>query len=661
MRRPPRETEDSARRVSRRALVLGAAQMGFAGVLGLRMRQIQIDEAETFRLLAEENRINMRLLPPTRGLILDRNGAPIAVNDQNYRVVIVREDAGDVAAVLDRLRRIIPLSDAEIAAVIAETQRRVRFVPVTVAERLSWDDLARVAVNAPALPGINPEVGLSRAYPMGADFAHVVGYVGPVSDHDLAKLENPEPVLQLPGFQIGKSGVEARLDDDLRGRAGTSRIEINAAGRVMRELARDDGQTGQDLHLTIDAGLQNFVQARLEGESAGVVVMAVDTGDLVAVASAPSFDPNLFVRGISVADYRTLMDHPYRPMANKSVSGVYPPGSTFKMVTALAALEAGAIGVNNTVWCPGHLDVGGRRFHCWKRGGHGHMNLHDSLVQSCDVYNYDIAQRIGIDRISAMAERLGLGVRHDIPMSAVAEGLIPSTTWKRERRGEAWRPGDTVNASIGQGYVLASPLQLAVMTARLASGTDIAPRLVRAVDGAPEPVRMTGDLGVNPAHLAAVQRAMVAVNNSNRGTAYRSRIVDPTMVFAGKTGTSQVRNITAAERAQGVFRNEDLPWNRRDHALFVGYAPADRPRFAIAVVIEHGGGGSAAAAPVARDVMLRALHGDIPPLSAYPEGERPAAEERLEALRPRLRSPADAPGTPGGTDRAASGTPRDRA
>lgn len=661
MRRPPKDTDDSARRISRRAVVLGVAQLGFAGVLGMRMRQMQIEEAETFRLLAEENRINMRLLPPARGLIMDRNGAAIAVNDQNYRVVIVREDAGDVQAVLEQLRRIIPLTDDQIAAVVAETRRRVQFVPVTVVDRLSWDDLARVAVNAPALPGIHPEVGLSRAYPMDGDFAHVVGYVGPVSDHDLSRLENPEPVLQLPGFQIGKSGVEARMEGDLRGRAGTSQIEINAAGRVMRELARDDGQTGRDLHLTIDSGLQNFVQARLVGESAGVVVMDVDTGDLVAVASAPSFDPNLFVRGISVADYRGLMDHPYRPLANKSVSGVYPPGSTFKMVTALAALEAGAIGVNNTVWCPGHLTVGGRRFHCWKRGGHGHMNLHDSLVQSCDVYNYDIAQRIGIDRISAMAERLGLGVRHDIPMSAVAEGLMPSTTWKRERRGETWRPGDTVNASIGQGYVLASPLQLAVMTARLATGTDIAPRLVRAVDGAPEPVRKTGDLGLNPTHLSAIRDAMVAVNNSNRGTAYRSRIVDPTMVLAGKTGTSQVRNISAAERAQGVFRNEDLPWNRRDHALYVGYAPADRPRYAVAVIVEHGGGGSTAAAPVARDVMLRALHGDIPPLSAYPEGERPAAEERLDALRPLLRAPLGARDTPSGTDRAGPGTPRDRA
>jgi len=489
----------------------------------------------------------------------------------------------------------------------------------------------------------------------------VVGYVGPVSDYDLSKLEDPEPVLQIPGFQIGKSGVEARMEDDLRGRAGTSRIEVNAAGRVMRELARDEGQSGHDLHLTIDAGLQNFVQARVAGESAGVVVMDVDSGDLVAVASAPSFDPNLFVRGISVTDYRRLMDHPYRPLANKSVSGVYPPGSTFKMVTALAALEAGAIGLEDRVWCPGYTDVGGRRFHCWKRGGHGHMNLHDSLVQSCDVYNYDIAQRIGIDRISAMAERLGMGVRHDIPMSAVAEGLMPTTAWKRDRRGESWRPGDTVNASIGQGYVLASPLHLAVMTARLASGTDIAPRLVRAVDGRPEPVRRTGGLGLRADHLAAVQRAMVAVSNSRRGTAYRSRIANDTMVFAGKTGTSQVRNITAAERAQGVFRNADLPWNRRDHALFVGYAPADRPRYAVSVVVEHGGGGSAAAAPVARDVMLRALHGDIPPLASYPESERPAAAERLEALRPLLRRPAGAPDPVPARDRAASGGPRDRA
>ncbi len=650
MKRPPKETAESARRITRRTLVLGAAQLGFAGLLAGRMHQMQVDQSDQFRMLAEENRINVRLLPPARGLIFDSRGTPLAVNDQNYRVIIVREDAGDVADVLDRLARLIPLEPEEIERVLAETRRRSSFVPVTVADRLSWEDLARVAVNAPALPGVRPEVGLSRAYPLGADFAHVVGYVGPVSDYDLSKLDNPDPLLQIPGFQIGKTGVEAKMETVLRGRAGSSQIEVNATGRVMRELARREGDAGRSLQLTVDAGLQNFTEARLEGESAGVVVMDVKTGDLVTIASAPTFDPNKFVRGISVPDYRALTSNKYRPLANKTVQGLYPPGSTFKMITALAALEAGVITPETTVWCPGHSRAGGRRFHCWKRGGHGHMNLHDSLVQSCDVYYYEVSQRVGIDRISEMAQRLGLGIRFDLPMSAVAEGLTPTRDWKARSRDEAWMVGDTLNASIGQGFVLASPLHLAVMTARIASGRLVSPRLVRAVDSVPEPVRDGGPLEINPRHLLAVQRAMDDVCNGRRGTAWRSRIADETMRFAGKTGTSQVRNISKAERARGVFRNEDLPWERRDHALFVGYAPTFAPRYAISVIVEHGGGGSKAAAPIARDVMLRALTGEVPPLEAYPSAQRPEIEERLRTLE--LRPPLVPPSGGGGRSRA---------
>lgn len=637
MKRQAKDLDRSARMIRRRTFVLGAGMLGFAGLLTARMRYMQVDQADQYRLLAEENRVNMRLLPPTRGLIFDRNGVPIAENNQNYSVVIVREDAGDVTAALERLRRLIPLSDEDIERTLRETSRRSAFVPVTVLDRLSWEDLARVAVNAPALPGLRPEVGQSRSYPLGPDFAHVVGYVGPVSDYDLSKLDDPEPVLQIPKFQIGKVGVEAKLEGDLRGKAGNTQIEVNAVGRVMRELSRYEGQTGNNLQLTVDERLQNFTQARLSGESAAVVVMDCRSGDLLTLASSPSFDPNKFVRGISSADYSLLTGNKYRPLANKTVQGLYPPGSTFKMVTALAALEAGVVGPEDTVWCPGHLTTGGRRFHCWKRGGHGHMNLHNSLVQSCDVYYYDISQRVGIDKISDMARRLGLGTRFDIPMSAVAEGLMPSTTWKRERRGEVWRPGDTLNASIGQGYVLASPLQLAVMTARLANGTDVAPRLVKAIDGVEAPAPESEPLGLSRSHLLSIQRAMNAVCNSRRGTAYRSRIGDDTLLMAGKTGTSQVRNITKAERARGVFRNEDLPWERRDHALFVGYAPADRPRYAVSVVVEHGGGGSKAAAPIARDVMLAALGDGHPDLEAYPAGHRPAAEERLDALPLRHR------------------------
>jgi penicillin-binding protein 2 len=461
----------------------------------------------------------------------------------------------------------------------------------------------------------------------------VIGYVGPVSDYDLSKMEDPEPVLRIPRFQIGKVGLESKCEDMLRGKAGAKRVEVNATGRVMRELDRREGQPGADLQLTIDAELQAYVHARLDHESASAVVIDCETGDLRAIASAPSFDPNMFVRGISVAEYSQLTNDPYRPLASKSVQGVYPPGSTFKMITAMAALEEGIIGPSDTVYCPGYLEVAGRRFHCWRRGGHGHVDLETSLKQSCDVYYYDLALKVGIDKISAMAQRFGIGVRHDLPMSAVARGLAPNREWKQRVHGQEWLIGDTANASIGQGYTLASPLQLAVMTARIATGREVIPRLIKSIDGVEQPSGAGEVMAVNQANLRTLRKGMFAVLNDRRGTAYGSRIIEETFRMAGKTGTSQVRNITAAERAAGVVRNEDLPWERRDHALFICFAPYDKPKYAVAVVIEHGGGGSSVAAPVARDIMLQALYDGNPPLTSYPAKDRDRAKELQERLR----------------------------
>ncbi|MEY4984357.1 MAG: penicillin-binding protein 2, partial [Pseudomonadota bacterium] len=386
MRRTARDTEESARIVTRRALMLGGAMTAMFAVLGARMRYLSVEQADEFRLLAEENRINIRLIPPERGLIQDRNGKLIAGNEQNYRVTLTREDAGDVEAVLNRLSHLMPITAEDLERIRRDLDRNSAFVPVLVADRLDWEDFSKVALNAPSLPGVIPEVGLSRHYPLIEDFAHVVGYVGPVSDNDLKEIENPDPVLRIPEFQIGKIGVERWMEADLRGAAGNKRIEVNHVGRVMRELERTDGTPGRDVRLTIDADVQNFVQARLGTESAACVVMDVETGDLLAIASSPGFDPNLFVRGISQTDYSLLMENDHRPLANKTVQGAYPPGSTFKMVTALAALEEGLISTEDTVYCPGYLEFGDRRFHCWKRGGHGRVDLAASLAESCDVY-----------------------------------------------------------------------------------------------------------------------------------------------------------------------------------------------------------------------------------------------------------------------------------
>ncbi len=637
MRRPPRDTEDSARRINRRALFMGGCMAATMAVLAGRMRYLGIDQSDAFSLLAEQNRVNIQLLPPARGLILDRNGKLIAGNEQTYRVVITREGAGDVDLVLNRLSHLIPLTQEDLTRVLKDMAKNPAFVPIPVADRLSWEEFSSISLNAPALPGVTPDVGLSRLYPRDTDFAHVVGYVGPVSEKDLEGIENPDPLLHIPKFQIGKIGVEKWTEDVLRGSAGNRKIEVNHVGRIMRELERAEGQSGADLTLTLDADLQNFLQVRLGDQSAACVVMDVQNGDIMGAVSAPSFNPNLFVRGISNADYRALMDNDHRPLANKVAQGAYPPGSTFKIVTALAALADGQIDTDTTVSCPGYLDFGGRKFHCWKSGGHGKVDLARALAESCDVFFYDVAQKVGIEKISEMGKTMGLGQRHDLPMSAITEGILPTKEWKQARFKQDWRIGDTINASIGQGYVLASPLQLAVMTARVATGRLVVPRLVKAVDGVEVAIAEALPLGMETSHLQTVRAGMDQVVNGQHGTSYAARIDNAAMLMAGKSGTSQVRNISAAERETGVVTNTDLPWKERDHALFVAYAPADAPRYAVAVVVEHGGGGSLAAAPIARDALLRVMTGALPDPMDYPESQRARIDAMLKDLR--LRRP----------------------
>ena len=635
-----RETEKSLLRPNRRALVMFGAQAAFVGLLGLRLRYLQVDQGEDFRLLAEENRINIRLLPPARGLIFDRNGVPLAENNQNYRIIIVRELAGDPEEVLARLAKIIPISDSDMMDTLKSLKSLPAFVPVTVAEQLTWEQLALVSSNSPALPGVSAEVGLSRHYPLHDDFAHVVGYVGRVNADDLARLDDQDPLLQIPKFQIGKTGVENKLDRVLRGFAGTKRIEVNAVGRVMRELDRNEGQAGAKVTLTVDQGLQNYVQARLAGNSAAAVVMDVRNGDLMAIGSTPGFDPNKFVTGISIPEYAELRENPFNPLANKSVQGTYPPGSTFKMMVALAAYEDGLITESEKIICRGYTEVGTQRFHCWKRGGHGAMNLRDSLKHSCDVFYYEIAQRVGIEKISAMAKRFALGERLDLPLNGVAAGLMPTKAWKRENTTpkEDWRIGDTLNAGIGQGYVQASPMQLATMVARIATGKAVLPRLVKDVDGVATQTTTPETMGITDEALNAVRAGMFAVSNENDGTAYSVRVGAKEMRMAAKTGTSQVRRITAKERAQGITSNEDRPWEHRDHALFVGFAPYDDPKYAIAVVVEHGGGGSRFAGPIARDILLEALYGGQPPPEAYPASQRTRIQNERKKLI--LRDPS---------------------
>ena len=627
MIQPSKTSKEKRRRISRRALVLGGMQGAVIGVLALRMRYLQIDQSSEYRLLSDENRIRDRLLLPERGLIFDRNGLPLAENLPNYRIVMIREQAGNVLQVLGELSRIIELPLERREEIYAQMRKFGPSKKVPVVEQLSWQDFARVSANAPSLPGIITEVGLNRNYPKVEDYSHVIGYVGPVSEADLERFDDPDQLILSPGFQIGKTGLERRKGEILRGKAGTQRVEVNAVGRVMRELGRNEAVKGNDIQLTLNHDLQHYAQYRLGSDSAAAVVMEVNSGDIHAMASTPGFDPNQFINGISSKYWNSLIENEYRPLADKTISGAYPPGSTVKMVAALAALEEGVIDEEEEIMCRGYIEVGNRRFHCWKRGGHGRMNMTDGLKQSCDVYYYEISQRIGIEKMALMARRFGFGAKPPLALPSLSSGLVPNKQWKFDRYADEWRIGDTLNASIGQGFVLASPMQLAVMTSRLATGRAVQPRLIRRVNGVAEPLERAPSLQLRQENLDLVRLGMFRVSNETRGTAYRSRIEEPTMVMAGKTGTSQVKGISAAERAGEVDKDE-IPWKFRDHALFVGYAPYDNPKYAISVVIEHGGSGSAAAAPVARDIMLRALYGTTPPLSAYPRSLWPAMREQ---------------------------------
>jgi len=640
MRRSDRVLTEAARKTTRRTVLLGGAMASVVGALGFRMWQLGVRDAEQYYLLAEENRISLRLVRPERGRIFDRSGKVIADNEQAYRITLVREEAQDVEATLQKLQLLLGL-DAETLATLSEQIARSRaFDPITVKDRVTWEELSVVALNSPALPGVRPEMVLSRRYPFGPDFAHQIGYVGPVSDSDLEKeAADDGPLLRLPDFEVGKSGVERSHEGDLRGLPGTQRVEVNVSGRTIRELALDPATPGPDLQVTLDHHLQNFMRVRLEGQSAAAIVMDVTNGDLLGCTSAPSFDPNLFVRGISGSDYGLLRDSEFRPLSDKSVQGAYPPGSTIKMSNALAALETGVMDPEETVTCNGYVEISGRRFHCWKRGGHGRVNMVGALRESCDVYFYEVAQRIGIDGIFAMNDRLGLGQKYDLPLSGMVHGSNPSRAWKQAKYGEDWLIGDTINASIGQGFTLASPIQLATMTARLASGRAVVPRLVRPVGETAPDKPVAAAFGLSAEALAIVRQGMFEVSNHERGTAYGSRIADPTKAMAGKTGTSQVFSITAAERASGVRSQDELPWNQRDHGLFVAFAPYDAPRYAVMVIVEHGGGGSTAAAPVARDIMLFAQHGGLPPEDAYPTSQRARVREDMALLSERILPP----------------------
>jgi penicillin-binding protein 2 len=592
---------------TRRALLVGGTQTLLLGGLAARLRQVQVEEGGRYTTMAEDNRVMARMIAPQRGRILDRFGTVLAGSLINWRALLATEQTVDVRRSLDNFSAIVPLTDAERARIDRDLRHGKSFIPILIKEYLSREAMTQIEVNAPDLPGILVDAGSSRSYKYPYDLAHILGYVAPPNESDM----NGDPLMALPGVKVGRAGIEKFHDLALRGRPGVVHLEVNAVGRVIRELDRTDGVNGDDIGLSFDLGLQQAIQKQLGDDAASAVVLDCRNGEVMAMVSNPSYDPELFATGVSQEQWKEWTKDRRTPLINKATSGLYAPGSTFKMAVALAGLDAKAINYHDRLSCPGHLDLGTSRFHCWNKSGHGALDLHQALKYSCDVYFYQVALRTGIDRISAMAHRLGMGTELDIDIPGQRIGLVPTKDW-RISKGHPWQLGDTVVSGIGQGYIVVSPLQLATYAARIATGRAIQPHFTRRIAGVMQPGSQPEDwpdLAVPEPMLDAVRSGMFAVVNEAGGTAPRARLAG-SVQLAGKTGSSQVRRVSRQQRESGTYDSKNLPWEFRPHALFVAYAPFEAPRYALSVVVEHGNAGGAAAAPLARDIMTEVLRRD---------------------------------------------------
>ena len=595
---------------SRRMLVVGGAQVAVAAALIGRMGWLAIKENEKYNLLSEDNRVQLIIVPPRRGWIVDRHNKPIAINRSDFRVDLIPERVIDIERELTLLAGLLALGPDQVDRIRREIKAAKGFQPVQVAENVPYERYAAVTVRLPELPGIEPARGFTRFYPAGAAVGQLIGYVGAANAREYEAEKNP--LLITPGFKIGKEGLEEVLEQKLRGIPGGQRVEVSARGKLIRELTPKPDRSGQTVQLSIDAGLQEYAGRRLGEESGSCTILDCQTGDILCMASMPSYDPNSFSDGIGRTEWKTLSEDPRKPLLNKTVNALYPPGSTLKPMTALA-LQAHGIDPRERVFCNGGYQLGNRFFRCL--GRHGSVDMHRAIAKSCNTYFYSMANRIGYDKIAPMARMLGLGEKFDLPLVSQNYGTIPDSEWKQKRfernrrlvERPDWTRSDTLNAVIGQGCVIVNALQLAVSTARIASGRLVPPQLVGVHKEPGEALDIPAE------HLEAVRGGMWEVVNGD-GTAGASRLNLGAIEMAGKTGTAQVRRLAASSS-----RGQGGDWRYRDHGLFVFYAPADRPRYAGSVVIEHGMGGARAAAPVAKDVLTYLF-------------DRPKADQRLAEL-----------------------------
>ncbi len=616
-----RESDDGQRlrrRFSRRAVLIAGGQAGLFGLLLWRLRQLQILDSSDYRLLSDENRMTMQLVAPARGAIYDRIGRLVAEDRENFRIIVVPAFCKDLKATLAAVSRVVPISAADEDRVVRAARRQSGYFPVLVTEGLTWQQFALLSVLAPQLPGVRTDRATYRHYSHASSMAHVVGYVGMAGKDEV----DQDPMMRVPGFRAGRAGIEKSFDRDLRGRPGTIQYEVDAHGRVVRELDATPSVRGKDMVLTIDQELQTIALRRIEGlRVASIVVLDALTGAILVMASFPTFDPNEIALRVNLERWSEVARDKDHPLENRALRGVYPPGSTFKVVTALAGLRAGVITPDETMTCPGGFQFGRHYFRCWKRHGSG-IDVHQAIKQSCDFFFYQTVNRLGIDRLAVTARELGLGQIHDIGLVGQKQGIMPDTAWKKKMLHQPWYPGETISCGIGQGYVSATPLQLAVVAARIATGRAVSPYLIAKAAGGAEPA----PLGIDPAILDIVRAGMVAVVNEKGGTAVRSALTIPGVQMGGKTGTSQV--ISAKNR--GFLKG----WEGETHALFIAFAPVGAPRYAAACVVEHGGSGSHAAAPVMKDVMTELLLRDPAAQPGFAAGSQANASSSVAAAEP---------------------------
>lgn len=598
----------------RRAVVIGGIQAGIGALLALRLGYLAIAQNEKYTLESESNRVNLSLIPPRRGWILDRNGAPLASNRADFRVDIIPERTTNPQATLATLAGILDLDTAKLADLEKSLQESRGYQPLEVASGLNYEQFSAVSVRLPDLPGVVTQRGFSRYYPTGPSVAHLVGYVGPASAEEYEKDRNP--LLITPGYKVGKDGLEKYFEQQLRGVPGARRVEASASGRIVRDLDTRPDVQGQPIRLTIDGPLQDFAARRVGPESGSVVVIDCETGGILALVSMPAFDPNSFVGGIGRLEWNMLNGDDHIPLLNKAMRGLYPPGSTMKPMATLA-LQAHGVDPKERVNCPGGYRLGSRFFRC--DAVHGLVDMPTAIERSCNTYFWTMVHRVGYETIAPVARALGLGAEFDLPGTSQRYGTIPDPEWKMRRYKQEWTASDGLNASIGQGYVLVNPLQLAVMTARIASGRNLVPSLIQGTKHALGP-----DLPFTAEQLAVTHEGMFRVVNGS-GTAGASRIDINGIKMAGKTGTAQVVKL--------VSRGTVGAWKYRDHAHFICYAPADKPRYAMAVTIEHGIFGARTAAPIAKDVMTYLFDPDtaLERLHALEEQWGGTAQQRLAA------------------------------